>query len=100
MPWKKGVKRVGYIKKDGTPHGKKGSRITVIRKDPKPYEQTAVADTSQSVVKSTDRVDIHGATGRPVIEPCPNCGFAYADGGFCEECPWQKYDPQCPHCTR
>ena len=33
---------------------------------------------------------LHGATGRPVIEICPNCMYAYADGGYCEECGWSK----------
>jgi methionyl-tRNA synthetase len=33
-----------------------------------------------------------------VVEPCPNCEFPEADGGFCEECGWQRYEPTCSHC--
>lgn len=112
MPWPRGVKRVGYVKKDGTPHAKKGERIKgprieVIRKpdpnrkttvrrdvDPDRIEKVQVATTTQSVV------ELKGATGRPVVEPCPSCGFAYADGAHCPECGWTRYDPTCPHCKR
>ncbi len=96
MPWPKGVSRVGYVKKDGQPHGKRGQRITVVRKDPKPYEQTKKPVESR-VEKTTT---LHGATSQAVIEPCPNCGFAYADGGYCPECGWTRFDPNCPHCRK
>lgn len=115
MPWPKGVKRVGYIRRDGQPHNKKGegraadkgARITIVTKpdptlkttirrdvDPDRIEKAQVATTTQSVV------GLKGATGRPVVEPCPSCGFAYADGAFCPECGWTRYDPTCPHCKR
>ena len=32
------------------------------------------------------------------IEPCPNCEFPEADGGYCEDCGWTRYEPTCPHC--
>jgi len=97
MPWPKGKPRKGYVKKDGTAHAKKGERITVVRKDPKPYEQTAKPDLTGTVTKGPV---LKGVTGQAVIEPCPNCGFAYADGGFCPECGWTRYDPNCPHCQK
>lgn len=100
MPWPKGVKRVGYVKKDGTAHAKKGEakRITVVRKDPEPYQQTQKPVSEGYVAK--DKPAIKGATGQAVIEPCPNCGYAYADGGYCPECDWTAYNPNCPHCTK
>lgn len=33
------------------------------------------------------------------IEPCPNCEFPEADGGYCENCGWTRFQPTCPHCT-
>lgn len=34
------------------------------------------------------------------IEACPNCEFPEADGGYCENCGWTKYEPSCPHCQK
>ena len=90
MAWPKGKPRAGYIKKDGTKPMKRGQRITVVRKDPEPYTQTETDKTGPKVIK--------GAGFAAVIEPCPNCGYAYADGGYCPECDWTKFDPNCPHC--
>ena len=42
---------------------------------------------------------IHGATKTPVIEPCPRCSYAYADGGYCESCGWSLPHPF-PHQAR
>lgn len=92
MGWPKGKPRVGHVKSDGTPHLPKGGRLKAIRKDPEPYMQTAKPDKALRVIK--------GETGRPIIEPCPNCGFAYADGGYCDDCGWTRHDDNCPHCKR
>lgn len=67
----------------------KGKALTVSGETP----TTRGATTSRAPkVASTDipkgTVKVHGHTGRPVIEPCPKCGFAYADGGYCDECGW------------
>jgi uncharacterized protein affecting Mg2+/Co2+ transport len=43
----------------------------------------------------------HGVVGKqPVIEPCPNCEYAYADGGYCESCGWFQPRNDCPHCRK
>lgn len=43
------------------------------------------------VVEEAPEPELHGQRpGRPVIETCPNCLYAYADGGYCEECGWTK----------
>lgn len=91
MPWPKGVPRVGYVKKDGTAHARKGEgqkRIQVIRRDDPKYQQTKT-DKEPRVEKAVK--PIHGMTGRPVIEVCPNCSYAYADGGYCSECGWTTW---------
>ena len=92
MAWPKGKPRKGYIKPDGTPALKKGERIMAIRKDPETYKAVETDKSGAKVVK--------GATGQPVIEICPNCGYAYADGGYCPECDWTAFDPNCPHCRK
>jgi hypothetical protein len=92
MPWPKGKPRKGYVKPDGTPALKKGERIAQIRKDPEPYKSVATDKSGPVVAK--------GITGVAAIEPCPNCGYAYADGGYCPECDWTAFDPNCPHCTK
>ena len=38
-----------------------------------------------------------------ITRPCPNCAFAYADGGYCPECGWSapvKVDPYGTHSGR
>jgi hypothetical protein len=46
-------------------------------------------------------VATHGdRPGRSVIEKCPECGFAYADGGYCPECGWTMFHSHCPHCIK
>lgn len=95
MPWPKGKPRVGYIKKDGTAHAKKGERITMVRPAPETYKQVK-SDKDDSRVEK----EVHGASTRPVIEVCPNCAYAYADGGYCSECGWHQVMPGCPHCKK
>jgi hypothetical protein len=71
-------------------------------KDPRPKVQVIVKPRGEEAVTKVARPvpAIHGATNQAVIEPCPNCGYAYADGGACPECPWTRYDPNCPHCKK
>ena len=130
MPWPKGQPRKGYIKKDGTAHAPKGARMaqdnTIVVKGPRtqvsdnlpaanvaaPAAATlrihgetsggrpvAVASNVPGVVSSSG-LAINGATNRPIVEPCPKCGYAYADGGACGECGWTQYRADCPHCKR
>lgn len=96
MPWPKGTKRVGYVKKDGTAHAKKGERVTAIRKDKPVYKQEQAPVEGR--VEKTGPV-LHGMTNQAVIEVCPNCAYAYADGGYCPECGWTQYRSDCNHCT-
>ena len=95
MGWPKGKPRKGYVKKDGQPHAKHGERIAVVRKDPEVYTQTKKDNDTNRIEKT-----LHGASARPIIEVCPNCKYAYADGGYCPECGWTQYRPDCPHCTK
>jgi len=94
MAWPKGKPRKGYVRKDGKPHAGYGERIVTIKTEPPKYKQVAKpeAEKPDYVVK--------GITGQAVVEPCPKCGFAYADGGYCSECGWTRYDPTCPHCRK
>jgi hypothetical protein len=40
---------------------------------------------------SEDKPKVHGAVGSgPVSSPCPKCGYAYADGGYCGDCGWMR----------
>lgn len=105
MAWPKGMKRVGHVNKDGTPHRKRGQAMeprVQTDKDPRPKVQVIVKPRGEEAVTKVARPvpAIHGATNQAVIEPCPNCGYAYADGGACPECPWTRYDPNCPHCKK
>lgn len=61
----------------------------------------SVLDGDKASAESSDEVATHGdRPGRPVIEKCPNCGFAYADGAYCESCGWFQPQPDCPHCQK
>jgi hypothetical protein len=44
-----------------------------------------------------ERAKIHGATASAVTRPCPKCGYAYADGGYCNECGWSKPIDRMPY---
>lgn len=100
MGWPKGVPRKGYIKKDGTPHAKKGAHLEVqdvqpeVRTDDVPVvsEEVQVGTTvSPEWSPSHYEGDIHGASGTGAItEVCPKCGYAYADGGYCPDCGWMR----------
>ena len=85
MGWPKGKPRAGYIKKDGTAPLRRGGRIAQVRIDPETYKQIAKPEDGR--VEKT----LHGMTGRPVIEICPACSYAYADGGYCEDCGWTTW---------
>ena len=50
----------------------------------KKADPIVVEDTASAYV-------LHGMTGSGAItEPCPNCLYAYADGGYCPDCGWMK----------
>lgn len=97
MGWPKGKSRKGYIRKDGQPHMKRGENYTgkvKIKADP------AVTAKGHGVLVGA----IWGAKGSGAISsPCPNCHYAYADGGYCQECGWMrpvKVDPYGTHAGR
>lgn len=94
MPWPKGKPRVGYVRKDGEAHARKGEgqkRIQVIRRDDPKYTQTRQKDVDPDRIEKVAK-PIQGATGRPIVEVCPNCSYAYADGGYCRECGWTTWE--------
>jgi hypothetical protein len=45
-------------------------------------------DDQSSAYANGSAYEPHGDTTRAVIERCPNCLYAYADGGYCPECGW------------
>jgi hypothetical protein len=97
VAWPKGKPRTGHVNKDGTPHRKRGIQTD---NDPRPKVQVIrKPDPTVEIVQKT-APKLHGQTNHAVIEPCPNCGYAYADGGACPECPWTRFDPSCPHCRK
>lgn len=107
MGWPKGKPRKGHVNKDGSAHKAKGEKlaadlhIQVVTK-PKPEHRVQVIHKPAPVMrvsKVTDKADTP-RTGRPIIEPCPNCSFAYADGGYCPSCGWTMFRPDCPHCLK
>lgn len=83
MGWPKGVSRKGYTNKDGTPHAVRG-KVTV-KADP-------IVVSAEEVIVETEPVseyELHGMVGKGAItSPCPNCMYAYADGGYCPDCGW------------
>ncbi len=85
MPWPRGMPRIGHVNKDGTQHAKKGEKLHAVSTVEPVYTQTKKDKPVMLVEKSPT---LHGMTGRPIIEPCPNCNYAYADGGYCESCGW------------
>ncbi len=95
MGWPKGKPRKGHINQDGTEHAGKGEKIRAIRKNPEKYKAIIAIPKVDRVEKSvavtvmptaSGSEVIHGGTSRPIIEPCPKCWYAYADGGYCPEC--------------
>jgi hypothetical protein len=101
MPWPRGVPRKGHINKDGTPHAKHGTKVGVgveVSRLPvgvDPFKEVPrkrqVESNVPEVREATEEevVEVWGMTGtRAVTETCPKCRFAYADGGYCENCSW------------
>lgn len=85
MPWPLGKPRTGHVNRDGTPHKQRSFRISKSIDTPKPKTSKVV----KPVVVASDKPKvIHGHSSRPAIETCPNCSYAYADGGYCPECGW------------
>ena len=97
MAWQKGKPRKGHINADGKPHASRGERLAVIMADPERYRAIetdkrpkALIVVKTAIAATTPR--IHGDTRQPIIEPCPKCGFAYADGGYCPDCGWTVWN--------
>jgi hypothetical protein len=102
MPWPKGKPRKGHINADGTPHARKGDKLRVgvgvevsrlpVGVDPfkeVPRKRQVEPNVSDVREGTEETVEVWGMTGtRPVTETCPKCRFAYADGGYCENCSW------------
>ena len=42
---------------------------------------------------------LHGGAGSAITRPCPSCGYAYADGGYCSDCGWSKPVSRMPYGT-
>jgi hypothetical protein len=106
VAWPKGVKRVGYIKKDGTAHAKKGEgrRLTPrIETDKRPEPRVQVVRSPEPVltVQKTAPAYKKTYTGQQkvTIAPCPDCGAPDAFT-YCDNCGWYQYDPTCPHCKK
>jgi hypothetical protein len=86
--------RKGHVNKDGTIHAKHGEKAArnVLKALRTTKETTRrIKKVSADVFdepKPTEPV-FHGVIGSGAItEPCPQCMYAYADGGYCPECGW------------
>ena len=99
MGWPKGKPRRGHINKDGTPHKTRGSFLDVPDVRPKvgtddvPVVSKEVQVEADVPARSSGSYEgeIHGQVGSGAITSvCPNCGYAYADGGYCNDCGWTK----------
>jgi hypothetical protein len=112
MPWVKGTPRKGHINKDGTPHAAKGSKLTRRPFNPetdviipgntrtgRPQSGgITIRKVSADLIEAPSTKDPYkgvpvntsGRPNRPITEPCrnPECGYPYADGGYCEKCGW------------
>jgi hypothetical protein len=97
--WPKGKPRKGYVKKDkkvGVPW----SDLGIDTEPTVPRAKKVLADLSNvqskgKVAVKADPTDaepvLHGMVGNGAItEPCPNCMYAYADGGYCPSCGWSR----------
>lgn len=51
---------------------------------------TAPEDVSEWLLPEDSGPVLHGATSQAVTQPCPKCGYAYADGGYCGDCGWAR----------
>lgn len=51
---------------------------------------SASKDISEWLLPDDVKPSVHGATSHAVTQPCPSCGYAYADGGYCEDCGWTR----------
>ena len=58
MPWPKGVKRVGYVKKDGTPHAKRGELVPRIKTDTDPRPKVQVVAKPEPAMTVTKYVKV------------------------------------------
>ena len=83
MAWPKGVKRKGYIKKADRDKAQ-------VKADP----VSSPTPESSSAPDVEEDLQLWGMKGTGAItEPCPNCLYAYADGGYCQECGWMAPIP-------
>lgn len=122
MGWPKGMPRKGHINKDGSPHNPKrnrtsskdtGTKLTLnlprrsmrevgvtgtgispvmasTSSIPKPLAKPVLPETPVQPVKYTTKL-VHAQYS---IEPCPECGFGEADGGWCPDCGWSLPRPE------
>jgi hypothetical protein len=80
MGWPKGKPRKGYVKKNGKPHAKRGGAIHV-----------SATSTVKMTGHGVEEGNLWGYKGNSAVtEACPNCHYAYADGGYCSECGWTR----------
>jgi hypothetical protein len=63
---------------------------TAPKKQPTIRKISADLPEEPSVKEPEKGKAVHGATAASVTQPCPECGFAYADGGYCMDCGWEK----------
>ncbi len=67
----------------GQPLTKDREDVTMPRGRPRKQDKAPEADPI------IEEPVLHGMVGNGAIsEPCPNCLYAYADGGYCPHCGW------------
>jgi len=91
MPWPKGQKRIGYVRKDGKAHAKKGERVKTHDIEKHKAARVIKMAAPKVATQPTEKKPVWGLGSRAAVEVCPNCSFAYADGGYCPECGWTTW---------
>ena len=89
MGWPKGMPRKGHVNKDGSGHARWGSKTAKIVKVP--AETLDAAPRRRGRPRKGEEVNTERwdtKLSNKGQEPCPNCGFPEAYGGYCNECGW------------
>jgi len=97
MGWPKGKPRKGHVSADGQPHRKWGS-LVAARKAVKAEKNLTklmakVEDNKKKrgrPPKDPNRKTWNTKLSNKGLDPCPQCDFPEAYGGYCPECGWME----------
>ena len=80
--WPKGKPRKNHVNKDGSKHASYGTRVQIVVQEKPKYKAIKTEPVEGHIAKAD--LPLIGMSTRPIIEPCTKCGWAYSDGGYCE----------------